>query len=138
MRIKMVNNKDHNFARGALTKFISHDDKKLAEYMKRLEESDAVKKGRAARALAAAMASCEDRCNPRQAQSPRQAAVDLTAGKALPRQRLIPAEETTGWAVCGQKRQLHLRAGAFLDRLMTGMAVETGGCVARIGGVDLD
>ncbi|WP_236001054.1 transposase [Agrobacterium leguminum] len=40
-RIKAVNNKDSNFTRGALTKFISEADEKLADYMKRLDESDA-------------------------------------------------------------------------------------------------
>ena len=40
-RIKAVNNKDRNFTRGALTKFISEADEKLADYMKRLDESDA-------------------------------------------------------------------------------------------------
>lgn len=40
-RIKAVNNKDRNFTRGALTKFIRDADEKLAGYMKRLDESDA-------------------------------------------------------------------------------------------------
>ncbi|MGR9210391.1 IS1182 family transposase [Rhizobium leguminosarum] len=40
-RIKAVNNKDRNFTRGALTKFISEADEKLADYMKRLDDSDA-------------------------------------------------------------------------------------------------
>lgn len=40
-RIKPVNNKDRNFTRGALTKFISEADEKLADYIKRLDESDA-------------------------------------------------------------------------------------------------
>ena len=40
-RIKAVNNKDRNFTRGALTKFIREADEKLADYMKRLDESDA-------------------------------------------------------------------------------------------------
>jgi transposase len=40
-RIKAVNNKDRNFTRGALTKFISVADEKLADYIKRLDESDA-------------------------------------------------------------------------------------------------
>ena len=40
-RIKAVNNKDRNFTRGALTKFIHEADKKLADYMKRLDEGDA-------------------------------------------------------------------------------------------------
>ncbi|NDV89466.1 IS1182 family transposase [Aurantimonas aggregata] len=40
-RIKAVNNKDRNFTRGALTKFIHEADEKLADYMKRLDEGDA-------------------------------------------------------------------------------------------------
>ncbi|SCX23128.1 hypothetical protein DSM25558_3302 [Agrobacterium sp. DSM 25558] len=40
-RIKAVNNKDRNFTRGALTKFINEADEKLADYMKRLDEGDA-------------------------------------------------------------------------------------------------
>lgn len=40
-RIKAVNNKDRNFTRGALTKFIREADEKLTDYMKRLDESDA-------------------------------------------------------------------------------------------------
>nr|WP_237681818.1 transposase [Agrobacterium vitis] len=40
-RIKAVNNKDRNFTRGALTKFINEADEKLADYMKRLNEGDA-------------------------------------------------------------------------------------------------
>lgn len=40
-RIKAVNNKDRNFTRGALTKFIREADVKLADYMKRLDEGDA-------------------------------------------------------------------------------------------------
>lgn len=40
-RIKAVNNKDRNFTRGALTRFIREADEKLANYMKRLDEGDA-------------------------------------------------------------------------------------------------
>lgn len=40
-RIKAVNNKDRNFTRGALTKFIRAADEKLVDYMKRLDEVDA-------------------------------------------------------------------------------------------------
>lgn len=40
-RIKAVNNKDRNFTRGALTRFIREADEKLAAYMKRLDEGDA-------------------------------------------------------------------------------------------------
>ena len=40
-RIKAVNNKDRNFTRGSLTKFILEADEKLAVYMKRLDEGDA-------------------------------------------------------------------------------------------------
>ncbi|MGE0503387.1 MAG: IS1182 family transposase [Rhizobiaceae bacterium] len=40
-RIKAVNNKDRNFTRSALSKFIREADEKLADYMKRLDASDA-------------------------------------------------------------------------------------------------
>ncbi|MFK0206373.1 IS1182 family transposase [Agrobacterium sp. NPDC090283] len=40
-RIKAVNNKDRNFTRRSLAKFIREADEKLADYMKRLDESDA-------------------------------------------------------------------------------------------------
>jgi transposase len=40
-RIKAVNNKDRNFTRAALSKFIREADEKLAGYMKRLDEGDA-------------------------------------------------------------------------------------------------
>ncbi|MFB8344805.1 transposase [Brucella cytisi] len=40
-RIKAVNNKDRNFTRGALSKFIRKADEKLADYMKRLDDGDA-------------------------------------------------------------------------------------------------
>ncbi|WP_235906885.1 IS1182 family transposase [Brucella anthropi] len=40
-RIKAVNNKDRNFTRGALSKFIREADEKLADYMERLDEGDA-------------------------------------------------------------------------------------------------
>jgi transposase len=40
-RIKAVNNKDRNFTRGSLSKFIREADEKLADYMKRLDEGDA-------------------------------------------------------------------------------------------------
>lgn len=39
-RIKGVNNKDRNFTRGALSKFIREADEKLADYMKRLDDGD--------------------------------------------------------------------------------------------------
>ncbi|WEO74996.1 transposase [Agrobacterium vitis] len=39
-RIKAVNNKDRNFTRGAVTKFITEADEKLFDYMKWLDESD--------------------------------------------------------------------------------------------------
>ncbi len=39
-RIKAVNNKDRNFTRGALSKFIREADEKLADYMKRLDDGD--------------------------------------------------------------------------------------------------
>ncbi len=40
-RIKAVNNKDRNFTRAALSKFIREADEKLVDYMKRLDEGDA-------------------------------------------------------------------------------------------------
>ncbi len=40
-RIKAVNNKDRNFTRTSLAKFIQEADEKLAGYMKRLDEGDA-------------------------------------------------------------------------------------------------
>ncbi|KQV13842.1 hypothetical protein ASC97_31865 [Rhizobium sp. Root1203] len=40
-RIKAVNNKDRNFTRGALSKFIREADEKLDGYMTRLDEGDA-------------------------------------------------------------------------------------------------
>lgn len=43
-RIKAVNNKDRNFTRAALTKFIREADERLTEYMKRLDDGDAQEK----------------------------------------------------------------------------------------------
>src|SRR6478609_2488188 len=40
-RIKAVNNKDRNFTRASLTKFISEADAQLADYLGRLDQSDA-------------------------------------------------------------------------------------------------
>jgi hypothetical protein len=40
-RIKAVNNKDRNFTTGALQKFIEAADKKLEDYLKRLDAGDA-------------------------------------------------------------------------------------------------
>jgi transposase len=40
-RIKAVNNKDRNFTRASLTKFISLADAKLDDYLQRLDQSDA-------------------------------------------------------------------------------------------------
>lgn len=45
-RIKAVNNKDRNFTRGTLTKFIAEADERLTAYMKRLDAGDA-EEGRA-------------------------------------------------------------------------------------------
>lgn len=39
-RIKAVNNKDRNFTRASLTRFIQEADEKLAAYMQRLDEGD--------------------------------------------------------------------------------------------------
>jgi hypothetical protein len=40
-RIKAVNNKDRNFTRASLTKFIELADAKLGDYLQRLDQSDA-------------------------------------------------------------------------------------------------
>jgi hypothetical protein len=40
-RIKAVNNKDRNFTTGSLQKFIAAADKKLEDYLNRLEAGDA-------------------------------------------------------------------------------------------------
>jgi hypothetical protein len=40
-RIKAVNNKDRNFTRASLTKFIELADAKLDDYLQRLDQSDA-------------------------------------------------------------------------------------------------
>src|ERR1700731_660172 len=39
-RIKAVNNKDRNFTKNSLEKFIKAVDKRLNEYLRRLDESD--------------------------------------------------------------------------------------------------
>lgn len=44
-RIKAVNNKDRNFTRGALTKFIAAADEKLEDYLKRMDQGDADETG---------------------------------------------------------------------------------------------
>src|SRR5450631_756759 len=43
-RIKAVNNKDRNFTRNSLEKFIKAADERLADYLKRLDEGDATEK----------------------------------------------------------------------------------------------
>jgi transposase/IS5 family transposase len=43
-RIKAVNNKDCNFTRNSLEKFIKAADERLADYLKRLDEGDAAEK----------------------------------------------------------------------------------------------
>jgi len=43
-RIKAVNNKDRNFTRNSLGKFIKAADERLADYLKRLDEGDAAEK----------------------------------------------------------------------------------------------
>ena len=43
-RIKAVNNKDNNFTRNSLAKFIKAADEKLADYLQRLNEGDAAEK----------------------------------------------------------------------------------------------
>src|ERR671938_801921 len=44
-RIKAVNNKDRNFTRASLTEFIEGADKRLADYLRRLDEGDAAEGG---------------------------------------------------------------------------------------------
>ena len=44
-RIKAVNNKDRNFTRGSLEKFIKAADERLADYLERLDEGDASEAG---------------------------------------------------------------------------------------------
>src|SRR5258707_4575646 len=39
-RIKAVNNKDRNFTRASLTKFVRDADERLADYLRRLDEAD--------------------------------------------------------------------------------------------------
>jgi hypothetical protein len=43
-RIKAVNNKDLNFTRNSLEKFIKAADERLADYLRRLDEGDAAEK----------------------------------------------------------------------------------------------
>jgi transposase len=43
-RIKAVNNKDRNFTRNSLEKFIKTADERLADYLKRLDDGDAAEK----------------------------------------------------------------------------------------------
>jgi transposase len=45
-RIKAVNNKDRNFTRASLTKFIEAADARLDDYLQRLDKSDAVESGK--------------------------------------------------------------------------------------------
>jgi transposase len=44
-RIKAVNNKDRNFTKNSLEKFIKAGDKRLAEYLRRLDEGDVAEAG---------------------------------------------------------------------------------------------
>jgi hypothetical protein len=44
-RIKAVNNKDRNFTRNSLEKFIKAADERLADYLERLDEGDAAETG---------------------------------------------------------------------------------------------
>src|SRR6195952_4566806 len=46
-RIKAVNNKDRNFTRASLAKFIEGADAKLDDYLQRLDQSDATENGTA-------------------------------------------------------------------------------------------
>ncbi|MGH7117775.1 MAG: hypothetical protein ACREFP_02055, partial [Acetobacteraceae bacterium] len=44
-RIKAVNNKDRNFTRASLTRFINLADAKLEDYLQRLDQSDVTENG---------------------------------------------------------------------------------------------
>jgi len=44
-RLKAVNNKDRNFSRGSLEKFIKTADERLADYLARLDEGDVAEQG---------------------------------------------------------------------------------------------
>ena len=44
-RIKAVNNKDRNFTRGSLEKFIKAADERLTDYLTRLDEGDVAGSG---------------------------------------------------------------------------------------------
>ena len=44
-RIKAVNNKDRNFTKNSLEKFIKAVDERLADYLKRLDADDATEAG---------------------------------------------------------------------------------------------
>jgi len=44
-RIKAVNNKDRNFTRGSLKKFIEAADERLADYLARLDDGDVAEAG---------------------------------------------------------------------------------------------
>ncbi len=47
-RLKAVNNKDRNFTRNSLREFIAAADRKLEDYLKRLDDGDAEDGGTAA------------------------------------------------------------------------------------------
>src|SRR3982750_771476 len=67
-RIKAVNNKDRNFTRASLTRFIAQADARLADYLGRLDQSDAeegrVGGGRPANLAEKIAALCERRERP--------------------------------------------------------------------------
>ena len=44
-RIKAVNNKDRNFTRGSLKKFVEAADERLADYLARLDDGDVAEAG---------------------------------------------------------------------------------------------
>jgi transposase len=63
-RIKAVNNKDRNFTRASLAEFIKSADKKLDDYLQRLDTSDATERqagGSRVKNLAEKMAAVRDR-----------------------------------------------------------------------------
>ena len=65
-RIKAVNNKDRNFTRASLRQYIEGADKRLADYLRRLDEGDAAEGGTGGGSRVS-QPRREDRGDPRQA-----------------------------------------------------------------------
>ena len=64
-RIKAVNNKDRNFTRASLTKFIELADANLGDYLQRLDQSDAAESktgGSRVKNLAEKIAAIREMC----------------------------------------------------------------------------